>query len=196
MSYTNDCLSCKKTAHCCIFREGEFAFVGLEDARRIKKKTGKDYDSFLDYSPLSKKIISGLKKDDMSLEGYLRFKQLDSEGRILRMKSLKNGRCIFLDEKNRCSIYDIRPNICRIYPFWAMKLTNGRTKVITHDPEPDCTITKDLLLQKDIENILSKEEIFEFKKIFAKINKEDKIYRKNIKSFVKENGICRKGILL
>ncbi len=26
--------------------------------------------------------------------------------------------CIFLDESNRCKIYDVRPTQCRTFPFW------------------------------------------------------------------------------
>ena len=29
----------------------------------------------------------------------------------------EDGRCIFLDENNKCSIYDFRPMICRTFPF-------------------------------------------------------------------------------
>lgn len=31
-----------------------------------------------------------------------------------------NGRCVFLDG-NSCSIYEIRPLVCRFYPFWLTR---------------------------------------------------------------------------
>lgn len=180
------CSSCDEGSHCCIFHEGEFAFVGISDARRIRKITGLLYKEFLDYSPLRKKIISGLEHDDPSLEGHFRYRQLDKSGSILRMKSSENGRCFFLDDMNRCRIYDIRPKICRIYPFWAMKLVNGRIKVITHDPEPDCMITKGIRRQSEIENLLSGDELAQLKRVFSAIKEEDLYYRKNIRRFMRD----------
>ncbi|MFA6889369.1 MAG: YkgJ family cysteine cluster protein [Candidatus Woesearchaeota archaeon] len=170
------CTTCKKNDHCCIFNRDGFCFVGLKNAEKIKKKINKDYSYFLDYSPLSKKLINELKTDDPVLEGALRYKQLD-EGKILRLKTQKNGRCIFLQKNGKCAIYDIRPNICKIFPYWVMKLTNGKMKVIAHDPFFKCNIFKD---------ILPKQEITNLKKVFKEIQREDKEYRPKIKAFVKK----------
>jgi spermidine synthase/Fe-S-cluster containining protein len=39
---------------------------------------------------------------------------------IKEIKTDKNYACIFLDNKrNRCSIYPVRPNQCRTFPFWS-----------------------------------------------------------------------------
>lgn len=184
MNTINYCKRCKKEVHCCIFDNLGFTFVGLADAKRIKSKTKFDYCDFLDYSPLPKKTLKILKNDDPSLEGYLRFTELDKEGRLLRLKKKKDNRCIFLNDMKRCEIYDIRPNICRIYPFWAMKLLNGKIKIISHDPYPACTILNKIRLQKDIGFTLLDCDIKELKKIFSKIRKEDIYYKKNIKKFI------------
>jgi Fe-S-cluster containining protein len=33
------------------------------------------------------------------------------------MLKKENGKCIFLSDEFRCKIYDIRPDICRVYPY-------------------------------------------------------------------------------
>lgn len=164
MNIKKHCKTCPPGNHCCIFRENAgFTFVGLSDAKEIKKRIIKDYSFFLDYSPLSKKTISLLKEEDPALEGYLRYTLLDKKGRLLRLKTKKKGRCIFLDDDNKCEIYDIRPNICKIYPLWAMRLTDNSIKVIRHDPEPRCPAL-DPVNTEEIEEVLSKKEIRSIKK--------------------------------
>lgn len=44
---------------------------------------------------------------------------------IYEMKKTKAGKCIFL-ENNVCTIYEIRPLICRFYPFQLKNLGNNR----------------------------------------------------------------------
>lgn len=190
MDYKNACKKCIREEHCCIFNDdSEFAFAGIKSAKNIKRHIKKDYSYFLNYSPLSKKAINDLKYDDPSLEGRLRYFQLDNK-RILRLKTQKNKRCIFLEKSGRCSIYNIRPNICRIYPFWAIKLINGKFKVIKHDSDTSCNAIRSIMKQgKDIEKVLSPKEISEIKKVMKNIEKEDIFYRKNIKKFVKEAGL-------
>lgn len=50
---------------------------------------------------------------------------------VLRMRK-KDGRCVFLDG-NRCSIYAIRPLVCRFYPVWLRKEGSTHTFGITDD---------------------------------------------------------------
>ena len=39
---------------------------------------------------------------------------------IKEIKTDKNYACIFFDKvKNKCSIYPVRPNQCRTFPFWS-----------------------------------------------------------------------------
>jgi Fe-S-cluster containining protein len=182
-----NCKKCPNSKHCCIFKNNlGFTFIGIKDAKIIKSKIKKNYDFFLDYSPLSKRVVSYLKNDDPSLEGSLRYSELDIKNHILRLKTKKDGTCIFLNDKNMCDIYSIRPNICRIFPFWAMKLISGKIKVIPHDVEPVCkNITLIIEKDEDVEKILSKAEKNKIKKIFRNIIKETIYYKKNIKDFIK-----------
>ena len=156
-----------------------FTFVSMAEARKIKKRINKGFDHFLDFSPLNKKTVSALKNCDPSLEGALRYSQLDAKGRILRLKTKKDSRCIFLNDKGKCDIYTLRPKVCKIYPFWAMRLINGKIKVIEHDPEPRCpVIAKAKVGQLDIERKLFKKQVLAIKKIFYKIEKESAAYKK------------------
>ncbi len=188
MYYNKFCCACAKDVHCCTFNnKSGFTFVGTNDAKKIKNKTKKEYSEFLDYSPVPSNIVSVLKNDDPSLEGKLRYSQLDKENRLLRLKTKKDGTCVFLDEKKRCTIYNIRPNICRIFPFWAMKLLSGKIKIIEHDEEPKCGIVKSKNKKyEDIEEGLSEKEKKEIKTLFREIKKENKYYKRNIKAFVEE----------
>jgi Fe-S-cluster containining protein len=43
----------------------------------------------------------------------------------------ENGKCVFLNEKRKCSIYSIRPVICRTYPFVLEETEiNGRSVML------------------------------------------------------------------
>jgi hypothetical protein len=44
---------------------------------------------------------------------------------VYRMKKTKDGKCIFLKNK-LCSIYQIRPLICRFYPFELKEVGSNR----------------------------------------------------------------------
>jgi Fe-S-cluster containining protein len=46
----------------------------------------------------------------------------DDETESLKMPK---GRCVFLDDANRCRIYPVRPLQCRTYPFWPELVRNG-----------------------------------------------------------------------
>jgi Fe-S-cluster containining protein len=181
MYYTKFCKTCKKDVHCCNQSKSGFIFLGITDAEKIKKHTKKSYKEIIDCTPLPKKTINLLKNDDPGLEGYLRYSQLKNN-RLLRLKKKADGNCIFLDEKRRCSIYSVRPNICRIFPFWAMRLISNKIKIIEHDAYPECLIVKN----KDVEKTLSKKQKEEIKSLFKKIEKEDIHYKKNITSFMKK----------
>jgi Fe-S-cluster containining protein len=185
MDFEKECNKCKNSVHCCIFKnESGFAFVGIDDARKIKKETKLEYGSFLDYSKLSKSMINALKHDDPALEGALRYLQLD-KNRILKLKIKKDGRCIFLDDNHRCEIYDIRPKICKIFPLWAIRLTSNKIKVIRHDSETRCGFLKsNYRNEEDVEKLMTKEEIKYVQKIFREIEKENRYYKNNIRKFI------------
>ncbi len=48
------------------------------------------------------------------LKGYRNFTEKDLKGR--RCIKLPDNKCYFLENKNFCKIYSIRPKMCREYP--------------------------------------------------------------------------------
>lgn len=182
------CRTCKKGMHCCIFEKGGFTFVSLKNAKEIKRRINKEYDCFLDYSALPAKEINKLKNCDPALEGRMRYTQLSRENRILRLKTKEGGRCIFLNGRGRCGIHSIRPNICRMFPFWGIRLTDGRIRIILQDIDHRCEAAMSLAgSHEEIEKALSKHEIITLKKVFREIEKEDHSYKKDISKLIKEN---------
>lgn len=123
---------------------------------------GVDYNYFLDYLELSEEVLELLKNEDPALEGALRYILLD-DSRILRIKK-KDGKCIFFKD-GKCSIYSVRPKICRIYPYWCVELIDGTVKVIQHDYPNLCSIC-------DVDNVDEKEIKKLFDEIFGMIIKE------------------------
>jgi len=181
------CRICKRDTHCCIFEKGGFVFASLKDAKEIKKRIKREYDYFLDYSALPIKAVNKLKRCDPALEGRMRYMQLNKNN-ILRLKTKEGGRCIFLNDSGRCRIYSIRPNICRIFPFWGIRLTDGRIKIIMQDADHKCGAAKSLAgSYEEIEKALPKHEIIKLKKIFKRIEKEADSYKKEISKLIKEN---------
>jgi Fe-S-cluster containining protein len=178
MRFEPHCRSCKNATHCCVFpKDRGFTFVGVQDAKRIKDATGKEYAEFLEFSSLPKKLVQELKSEDPLLEGGLRYKQLDKKNRILRLKKKKNGECIFLTKGRRCGIYSVRPNICRMYPFWGVRLLDGTVKIVGHDEPATCPAVRS-------KESLTAQQTKELKSVFQRIEKETKSYRKNIRHFI------------
>ncbi|MFH2020282.1 MAG: YkgJ family cysteine cluster protein [archaeon] len=179
MYFKNHCRVCPDNVHCCKFKGGKgFAFVGAKDADRIKKYTKKELYEFIDYSKLPESLIKHMKDEDPCLEGALRYSQLKNK-RLAVLKTQRNGDCIFL-KNGKCCIYKVRPNICKIFPFWAMRLLDGRIKVIEHDERPRCSIVSSgyyLTKQKEKEikrifRIIEKESLIDSKFIDAADNKQ------------------------
>ena len=47
-------------------------------------------------------------------------------------KTIENGKCVFL-ENNSCTIYPLRPLICRFYPFELKVTANGKHQFLYTD---------------------------------------------------------------
>ena len=171
------CKNCKKENHCCVFLNDTsgFVFVSIKEVNKIKKHTKQEYDKFVEYKKLSKRFINWIKKEDPSLEGYMRYKQIVN-GKIPALKTKKNGECIFLNKEKKCSIYDTRPNICKMYPYWGIKLNDGKIVIIKHDHESNCNYLK---------KPLSIKEKYDLVETFKAIKSDEKSYKKDIKKLNK-----------
>lgn len=92
---------CSMCARCCGDTEDTVRHVLLlkTEAEKIAKKTSQDIQAFA--------------KEVYGFEPYCyEMKKTETE-----------GKCFFL-ENNRCRIYDVRPIICRFYPFELKNLGN------------------------------------------------------------------------
>ena len=92
---------CERCALCCGDTEDKVRSILLlkTEADRISRKTSIGIDEFAER-------IKG------------------SEAYVYRMRKSEDRKCPFLKE-NSCSIYQIRPLICRFYPFQLKNLRNG-----------------------------------------------------------------------
>lgn len=66
---------------------------------------------------ISQKTLMGVSEFSEQIEGF--------EPYVYAMKKTEEGRCIFMRDK-LCSIYRVRPLICRFYPFQLQGLSTDR----------------------------------------------------------------------
>lgn len=173
------CSDCPQGIFCCVNPKNEDSFVpiGIEDAERISKKTGKKFSEFLDYSKLSEKALESCEGDGWNSE-------IIKDGRVLRFKMAEDGKCVFL-KNNQCSIYETRALLCRMYPFWYKKTDFGKIEIELFDKNEPCPLSK-----ANINAIkLSKEDEEELIRIALEMEEETEFYKKNIDKFVKENNL-------
>jgi Fe-S-cluster containining protein len=137
------CSACAKGAlgcvSCCIspFIEKDPGFwLTLSDIARIVKKTGMEPEEFCRLTTV----------EDGEDEGDVdeKYGELIYVGDKVILMSGKDKRCVFLTD-NGCSIFDVRPKMCRIHPFWFEE-KNGNIKITIEDEEDanedECYLTK------------------------------------------------------
>ena len=93
-----------------------------ERSLRFKCKRCAIYCCKLGPPDLSKEDI-----EQIESAGYKISEFVEDAKTLCAMKSKKDGSCIFLriDEKgnvHECSIYDVRPTLCRLYPFEVKRI--------------------------------------------------------------------------
>ncbi len=140
--------------NCCVspFIEKDPGFwLTLSDIGRIVKKTGLKPDDFCRLTEV---------EDDGEDDGDVDEKAGDLlyiGDRVILMNG-NNGGCFFLGEKG-CKIFDVRPRMCRIYPFWFEEKDGDIKITVEHEDdikEDDCYLTKKNHKNGDI-NLLLKE---------------------------------------
>jgi len=143
----NSLASCQNClGNCCyIPKISGFIAANLEDVRKIQTATNLKYQQFLTFRPLPNSMVQEMKDDlvdfpQRSIESALRLRLLTADNRILRIKAPR-GQCYFLDEKEQCSIYEIAPGICQLYPFWYSVNQQG-ISIILHEGGDYCLLSK------------------------------------------------------
>ncbi|MHA1776938.1 MAG: hypothetical protein DRO88_01940 [Promethearchaeia archaeon] len=109
--YHFDCIQCGR---CCSDRN-TIVNLTYSDILRMEAELNYSLEDFLkvigfyhfDHTPTDKELEK-LVVPPIETEHGLAF---------VGLRKKKNGRCIFLSKKNKCRIYNARPNICRTFPF-------------------------------------------------------------------------------
>lgn len=83
---------CSKCGHCCTGAPG-FVWVTDDEVADIARHRGETPE-----------------------QTEAQFTRMVTRGRSLREK--RNGDCIFYDKEAGCTIYPVRPQQCRTWPFW------------------------------------------------------------------------------
>lgn len=88
---------CTECGACCSGDPG-YVWLSEEDIEALCTKLSLDRASFL--------------------KKYTRY----VNGKYSLLEREKNYECIFLDEKNRCTVYSARPKQCKTFPWWPEQL--------------------------------------------------------------------------
>jgi Fe-S-cluster containining protein len=150
---TSLCAQCAKgklgCKDCCTspFQGDDPGFwLTLSDVARIVKSTNLEPDEFSRFTEVND-------DDDEELEDK-HVELMSTNDKLLMMNG--KGKCFFLGE-NGCTIFNDRPKMCRIFPFW-FKENSGKINItIQHEnskKEDECLITKTNFKNYDIEHLL------------------------------------------
>lgn len=113
MSLPNPCGGCG--APCC---KDYLITITSFDAVRISCNSKKEFEEFCELVPAR---LLNLNYDTV-LECY-------QDGVMHEyLLALKSHPCVFLNEKNKCTIHDFAPYVCRAYPYNSAKRLIGRAR--------------------------------------------------------------------
>jgi len=132
-SFKSFCKRCE--ANCC---KNWTIFVTISDVNRICNYTGLKPRDFSEFSK-----IPEWEKNKYLSKGRDHIYGLLKDDRILQLKK-KGEECFFLKGK-KCSIYCVRPMICRLYPYWFKKEEKNLKIVICIGYENVCIIPEEVL---------------------------------------------------
>jgi len=159
-------------------------FATVHDILRIAKKTGCDIDTIAKFKK-PKKDLYELWSDNEDLKGFM----IDKKLLIIPGK---DGECKFLGE-NGCEIFDFRPGVCRMFPFWFDEDKNGNISIridLSESYEDDwCLICKHNFYEKDLTRAL--EDAGETEKSLTDFAKK---YKKELDLYKKYNKDLLKGM--
>lgn len=106
-----DCMGCSACCH----GMGNSLILDPYDIYLLTKGLGKSFMEMVNDKEIELNMADGVIIPNMSMSG-------------------KNEACHFLDDKGRCSVHDIRPGICRLFPL-GRYYTEGSFKYILQTGE-------------------------------------------------------------
>ncbi len=166
--------SCKKCGNCCASASDYSVNLYLEDVESLSRnfKIGK-YEFIKNYCKLYYDSHN--------------FSDCTMVIPVIELNKRKDGRCIFLNDNNLCSVYEYRPQLCVISPFDSSYMYNineySRFKSLCLGMDGD-----EVYMLKDIQKMLVLEERLDFK--FEKDLAEDEF----LDELFSENGIASREI--
>lgn len=127
------CVSC---GHCCT---DVVCLPTPWDVNRIARETGEDPYQFLEF--ITPDEISEVSKNDPT------WLKVNRKKYLMALKRGSKG-CYFLDKKTRkCSIYESRPMLCRLYPFALQETRAGEYKSFGLHKDVGCPRHRDAVVQ-------------------------------------------------
>ena len=95
--------SCQRGCGKCCDQPGGIVYLSIADAERISQHS------------------------DLSVEDWLeRDARKTYDGRFVLKSREEDGICIHLNENHQCSIYKVRPQQCKAFPWWGENLVSDR----------------------------------------------------------------------
>ena len=86
----------------------------------------------------------------LSVQEYLRRDCTTTlDGRYVLRSNQSDGICIYLDEKKQCTIYNVRPQQCKAFPWWAENLRSKRSWDQVKSTCPGLTAEDAILISGD-----------------------------------------------
>ena len=148
----NDFVSfkCHHCNHCCT---DVVCLPTPWDVRRITKMTGLDPFEFIEF--LTPEEVRDVDEDDPT------WLEVDGERYIMALQRDEHTGCTFLDNDTRfCSIYDARPNLCRLYPFKVEESRKGDYRGFTLQDDVGCPkYTDGKVPAKPLHDLLMQDEV-------------------------------------
>lgn len=127
---------CHSTGHCC---KDVVCLPTPFDVIRIVRATGENPYEFLEF--LTEEEIEEVEEDDPT------WLEVGGERYMMALRRGKKG-CHFLNKtNNRCTIYEHRPILCRLYPFKLQETRKGKFKGFTLHKDVGCPRHRDGLVE-------------------------------------------------
>jgi len=204
-SYCGECatgkLGCKD---CCtdpfVGKDPGF-WMTLSDVSRIVNNAKINPDEFCRFTTVD--------EDDLEEEDDIDEKHdelMSYNDKVILMNSNGRKKCFFLG-KNGCNVFDSRPKMCRIFPFWFKEKEDDVQITIQHEEkfeEEECMVSKVHYGSQDIPYLLKcigeteegmKNCIKEYLKEMEFHSKfKHELERKSILQILKDNGFVDKNI--
>ena len=172
---------CRHCGHCCT---DVVCLPTPWDVIRIVRETGEDPHEFLEF--LDPDEISGVAKNDPT------WLEMNGKRFIMALRRGKRG-CYFLKKNSKkCSIYEARPILCRLYPFKLQETRFGKFKGFSLHKDVGCPKHRDgsaetaALYRRYLEDDKHQEDYRDLVEVFNKKEHKNKEPEYFITMFVRD----------